>query len=82
MIKLDEKVKIRLITQFMKGKRVTQKLLNYFNGTAIFTSIVPALLVLPNIFYLNLNDSDSAIAALPKGGLFLQCCHKLPHDFE
>ena len=43
MIKLDEKVKIRLITQFMKGKRVTQKLLNYFNGTAIFTSIVPAL---------------------------------------
>ena len=82
MIKLDEKVKIRLITQFMKGKRVTQKLLNYFNGTAIFTSIVPALLVLPNIFYLNLNDSDSAIAALPKDGLFLQYCHKLPHDFE
>ena len=67
MIKLDEKVKIRLITQFMKGKRVTQKLLNYFNGAAIFTSIVPALLVLPNNFYLNLNDSNSAIAALPKG---------------
>ena len=82
MIKLDEKVKIRLITQFMKGKRVTQKWLNCFNGTAIFTSIVSALLVLPNIFYSNLNHSDSAIAALPKGGLFLQYCHKLPYDFE
>ena len=41
--------------------RVLQKLLKYFNGTAIFAFIIPALLVLSKNFDLNLDDSESII---------------------
>ena len=50
-----------------------QKLLRYFRGTTISTSAVLAALVLPVIFTLHLNDSESAIAAV--GSSLLNCQH-------
>ena len=54
---------MRLISQLINGvSRVLQKLLKYFNGTAILTSFVlSAAEVLPVILILYLNDSDSVI---------------------
>ena len=53
----SDQVRIRLISQLSKGtSRVLQKLLKYFNGTAIFAFIILALLVLSKDFYSNLNN--------------------------
>ena len=54
---------MRLISQLINDiSRVLQKLLKYFNGTAISTSFVlPAAGVFPVILILNLNDSDCVI---------------------
>ena len=59
--KVYEQVKIRLISQLIKRiLRVLQKLLKYFNGTAILTSFVlPLAGYFPVIFTLDLNDSES-----------------------
>ena len=53
---------MRLISQLINGiSRVLQKLLKYFNGTAISTSFVlPAAGVFHVILILNLDDSDCA----------------------
>ena len=57
-----DQVKIKLISQLIKViSRVLQKLLKYFNGTAIFAFIIPALLVLSKNFDLNVIDSDFVI---------------------
>ena len=53
----SDQVRIRLISQLSKGtSRVLQKLLKYFNGTAIFAFIILALLVLSKDFYSNLDN--------------------------
>ena len=59
---------IRFISQLIRGfSWVLQKLLKYFNGTAISTSLVlPAARPLPIILTLTLNDSE----------YLLRCCHK------
>ena len=51
---------MRLISQLIKGiSRVPQKLLKYFNGTAILTSfLLLASGNFPVILILNLNDSE------------------------
>ena len=58
-------VRTRVISKLIKGiSNVLQKLLKYFNSTAISTSFVlPAVGFLPVIFPLNLNDSESVIVA-------------------
>ena len=57
---------MRLISKFIKGiSRVLQKLLNYFNGIAVLTSLVlPSAAVLSVILTLNLNDSKFLKVAL------------------
>ena len=72
---------MRLISQLINGiSRVLQKLLKYFNGTAVLTSFVfPAAGVLPVILTLYLNVSDSVIGSF---GSFLWYCHKLPDVFK
>ena len=54
-------VKMRLFSQLINGiSRVLQKLLKYFNGTIISTSIIlTSAGVFSVIFILNLNDSVS-----------------------
>ena len=54
-------LKMRLISQLINGiSRILQKLLQYFNGTAISTSFaLPSAGVFPVIFILDLNDSES-----------------------
>ena len=75
-----DQVKIRLTSKLIKGiSRVIQKLLTYFNGTAIFASIIPVVLLFMNLA-LNLNDSDSDIGfsrASPQNQIirFLNNCH-------
>ena len=56
-------VKLRLISQFIVDiSRVLQKLLKYFNGTAILTSFVlPLSVFLSIIFTLDRNDSEFVI---------------------
>ena len=51
---------MRLISELITGiSRIFQKLLNYFNGTAISTSFaLPAAGAFPAILILNLNYSD------------------------
>ena len=58
---VDDQDKIRLISQLIKGiSRVLQKLLKYFNGTAVLKSFVlPSSGVFPVIFNLDLSDSES-----------------------
>ena len=64
MIQFHDHVKVRLILQLIKGiSRILQKLLKYFNATAISTLILTGLLALPNILDSSLNDSDFLIAA-------------------
>ena len=57
---------MRLTSQLIKGiSGVLRKLLKYFNGTIISTSFsLPAAGVLPVIFILDLNDSESARLSL------------------
>ena len=58
-----DQVRIRLISHLLKGiSRVFHKLLSCFNGKAIFTFVVPALLVLFKNLGLNLTDLDSVIS--------------------
>ena len=56
-------VKLRLISQFIVDiSRVLQKLLKYFNGTAILTSFVlPLSVFLSIVFTLDRNDSEFVI---------------------
>ena len=56
-------VKLRLISQFIEDiSRVLQKLLKYFNGTAILTSFVlPLSVFLSIIITLDRNDSEFVI---------------------
>ena len=83
MRRLADEVRIRLIPQLIKGiSRVFQRLFKYFNGTAICTFTILALLILFHNLGLNLNDSDSAIKALFNGGSSLQNWCKLPDVFE
>ena len=58
---VDGHFKITLISQVIKViSRVLQKLLKYFDGTAILTSFVlPSAGILPVIFILGLNNSES-----------------------
>ena len=58
---VDDHDRIRIISHLIKGiSRVLQKLLKYFNATAILTSFVLATSGgFPVIFTLDLNDSDS-----------------------
>ena len=56
IIKFAIYVRMKLISQLIISS-VTQKLLKYFNDTAIFAFIIPSLLVLSNSFDLNLNNS-------------------------
>ena len=62
----SDQVEMRLISQFINGiSGLLQKLVKYFNDTAILTSFVfPATVVFPVILILYLNDSDSAIVSL------------------
>ena len=57
---------MRLTSQLIKGiSGVLRELLKYFNGTIISTSFsLPAAGVLPVIFILDLNDSESARLSL------------------
>ena len=57
---------MRLTSQLINDiSRVLQKLLKYFNGTAISTFIVlPAAGVFPVIFILYLNNSDCVMLSL------------------
>ena len=58
---VDNQVKIKLISQLIKGiSRFLQKLLRYFNGAIISTSFsLPTAGLFPVIFILDLNDSVS-----------------------
>ena len=60
IIQSSDQVRMRLISQLIKGiSRVLQKLLKYFNGTDISTSVVlPAAPVFPVIFSLGLSNSE------------------------
>ena len=49
-----DQVRIRLISLLIKGiSKVLHKLVNYFNGTAIFAFIIPSSLVFFKNFDLN-----------------------------
>ena len=68
--------------------RVLQKLLEYFNGTAILTSFVlPKTGIFPVNFTLNLNDEllPGKLTILPLlsvAGSPLWYYHRCPNDFE
>ena len=62
MIQVADQVRIRLISQLIKGiLKVLKKLPKYFNGTAIFAFIIPRSLVLAKNLDLNLNELESVI---------------------
>ena len=63
MMQVANQVNMRFTSQLISCiSRVLQKLLKYFNGTAIPTSLVlQAAGVFPLILALNLNDSDSVM---------------------
>ena len=65
VMQVDDHVKMRLISKLISGiSRVLQKLLKYFNGTAMLTFFVlPSAGVFPVIFILDLNDSESVKVA-------------------
>ena len=67
---------MRLTSQLITGiSRILQKLLKYFRGTIISTSLtLPAARVFPVVFVLDLNDSESAKLSF---GSSLYYCHKL-----
>ena len=59
MTQFFDHFKSRVASQFINGiSRVLQTVVNYFNGTIIFTFAKPALLVLFVIFDLHLNDLE------------------------
>ena len=65
VMQVDDHVKMRLISKLISGiSRVLQKLLKYFNGTAMLTFFaLPSAGVFPVIFILDLNDSESVKVA-------------------
>ena len=77
---------MRLISQLINSvSRVHQKLLKYFNGTIISTSLVQSLSVLPVVFCLNLNDALSPGESLNKtvkACLSLEYCYTPVDPFE
>ena len=84
MIQLVDKVNMRFISQLIRDiSRVFQKLLKYFNDTAISTSMVlPMRRFLPVIFASNLNDSGSVMllfwssfGTAIKVQIYLHNCH-------
>ena len=64
-MQVDDHVSLRLISQLISViSRILQKLLKYFNGTAILTSFVlPSAGFFPVNYALNLNDSKFAKVA-------------------
>ena len=57
MKEFSDQVRIRLTSQLIEViSRVLQKLLEYFNGTAIFAFIIPQLLDLAKTYNSNLNE--------------------------
>ena len=76
-----DQVKLRLISKLINGfSRVLQKLLKYFNGTAVLSYFVlPAAGVFPVILILYFKDSDCVTLSF---GSYLQYCHKIPNVFE
>ena len=74
---LSDQIKIRLILQLIKdNSRVFQKLLKYFNGTTISTSVLPLAAVLPFIFGLILNQALlSAAEKLVIAPASVKACH-------
>ena len=65
MTQVDDHIQIIVISHLVSEiSRVFQKLLKYFNGTAILIFFVlPSAGALPVIFILDLNDSESAKVA-------------------
>ena len=64
MTQVDGQVRIRLISQLIKGNsRVLQELLKNFNGTAISAFMITQLLVLAKSLALNLNELDSSMGS-------------------
>ena len=85
IMQLSDQVKIKLISQLIKGiSRVLQNLLKYFKSTPIFRFLILSLSVLSINLDLNLNDTDSVIAAwlaylwLINDDFFLQNWYRLP----
>ena len=85
IMQLSDQVKIKLISQLIKGiSRVLQNLLKYFKRTPIFRFLILSLSVLSINLDLNLNDTDSVIAAwlaylwLINDDFFLQNWYRLP----
>ena len=76
-----DQVKLRLISKLINGfSRILQKLLKYFNGTAVLTCFVlPAAGDFPVILILHFKDSDCVTLSF---GSYLQYYHKLPDVFE
>ena len=72
---------MRLISQLIKDiSRVLQKLLKYFNDTAILTSVsLPATWVFPVIFLLNLNDLEFVKISFGSSPYY---CHNTPDVLE
>ena len=57
MKEFSDQVRIGLTSQLIEViSRVLQKLLEYFNGTAIFAFIIPQLLDLAKTYNSNLNE--------------------------
>ena len=62
MVQVADQVNMKLISQLISSiSRVLQKLLKYFNGTAVSTFPTLASLILFVNFGLNLNDSKSVM---------------------
>ena len=71
---------MRLISQLINGiSRVLQKLLRFFNGTAISTFFDSTSGVFPVILILDMNDSKFAILSFNSS---LQYRYKLPDVFK
>ena len=90
MIQLVDKVNMRFISQLIRDiSRVFQKLLKYFNDTAISTSMVlPMRRFLPVIFAFNLNQSGSVMllfwssfGTAIKVQIYLHNCHCILLDY-
>ena len=66
IMQFPDQVRIKLISNLIKDiSRVLPKLLKYFNGTPISTSsVLTSTGVLPVIFALNLNDSESTMLVI------------------
>ena len=89
MTKVDDHVRIRLISQLIKGvSGILQILFKYFNGTSILKSFVlPAAGVCLVNFTLHLSDALlpgklTILPSLSKIGLSLWYCHKPFDVFE